>query len=109
VVIPGASLSLEAQQLAIYVNQILGALDKTVDYAALPEDEASSLDELAGAIRSGEIESLLIMGGNPVYDAPADLDWKALQKSVPEVIRYGYYFDETSLEARNQYCRHALP
>jgi molybdopterin-containing oxidoreductase family iron-sulfur binding subunit len=98
-VVPGAGLSLEAQQLAIYVNQLIGALGTTVDYAALPEDAAGSLQDLAASIRSGEIESLLIMGGNPVYDAPADLDWKSLQKSVPEVIRYGYYFDETSLEA----------
>ncbi|NDV60886.1 TAT-variant-translocated molybdopterin oxidoreductase [Puniceicoccales bacterium CK1056] len=99
VVVPGTHLSVEAQQLAIYANQLLGALDKTVSFLELPEDSSLSLSELAGQIKSGSIESLLVMGGNPVYDAPADLDWKALQKSVPEVIRFGYYFDETSLEA----------
>jgi molybdopterin-containing oxidoreductase family iron-sulfur binding subunit len=99
VVVAGAHLGMEAQMLAIYLNQLIGAPDKTVRYAELPEAPAPGLVELAEQIRSGAIESLLILGGNPVYDAPADLDWAALQKSVPEVIRYGYYFDETSLEA----------
>ena len=99
VVLAGSHLGLEAQQLAIYLNTLLGAPGTTVDYAELPEDKATSLVELAEKIGSGAIESLVIIGGNPVYDAPADLNWKALQKSVPEVIRHGYYFDETSLEA----------
>ncbi|MEX0326618.1 MAG: TAT-variant-translocated molybdopterin oxidoreductase [Puniceicoccaceae bacterium] len=99
VVVPGSHLSVEAQQLAIYANQLIAANGKTVEYAELPKDASSSLGELATAIQEGKIESLLVLGGNPVYDAPADLDWKALQKSVPEVIRHGYYFDETSMEA----------
>jgi molybdopterin-containing oxidoreductase family iron-sulfur binding subunit len=98
VVVPGSHLSVEAQQLAIFANQLIGAANKTVKYGELPEDASKSISELAGAIREGSIESLVLLGGNPVYDAPADLDWKRLQKSVPEVIRYGYYFDETSLE-----------
>jgi molybdopterin-containing oxidoreductase family iron-sulfur binding subunit len=96
VIVPGSHLPVEAQQLAIYANQLVKG---TVEYAELPEDASGTITELAAAIREGAIESLVVLGGNPVYDAPADLDWKALQKSVPEVIRYGYYFDETSLEA----------
>ena len=42
------------------------------------------------------------MGGNPAYDAPADLDLPALIKSVPEVVRYSYYVDETSQLADTQ-------
>ena len=55
---------------------------------------------LAAAIRKGEVKTLVILGGNPVYNAPADLDWAALQKSVPQVVRFGYYDDETSELAR---------
>ena len=98
-VIPGNHLSLEAQQLAIYLNQLLGAVDKTVAYAEVPEDASATIGELAEKIRSGAIESLLVFGGNPVYNAPADLDWRALQRSVSEVVRFGYYFDETSVES----------
>ena len=98
-VMAGSHLPLEAQQLAIYVNHLLGGLGTTVTYVSLPEDASLAITQLVEAIRTGSIESLLIIGGNPVYDAPADLDWVSVQKSVPEVIRYGYYFDETSLEA----------
>ena len=99
VVTAGSHLSVEAQQLAIFVNQLIGGVDHTVSYAKLPEDTSSEITGLASAIETGSVESLIILGGNPVYDAPADLDWKKLQKSVSEVIRFGYYFDETSLEA----------
>ena len=99
VVIPGSQLPVEAHQLAIFVNQMIGATGHAVSFAELPEDRSATLPQLADAIRTGTVESLVILGGNPVYDAPADLDWKQLQKSVPEVIRLGYYFDETSLES----------
>lgn len=98
-VLAGAHLSEEAHYLAIYVNALLGAEGSTVEYAELPADSSHSLTELASKIESGAIESLVILGGNPAYDAPADLNWTALQKKVPEVIRHGYYFDETSLDA----------
>lgn len=99
VVMAGAHLPEEAHYLSLYVNELLGANGSTLEYAKLPRDIASGIGELADKIESGAIESLLVLGGNPCYDAPADLDWARLQKSVPEVIRHGYYFDETSLEA----------
>ncbi|MGA1205568.1 MAG: TAT-variant-translocated molybdopterin oxidoreductase [Opitutales bacterium] len=99
VVVAGSHLPVEAQQLAIYLNQLIQAIGPTVEYVQLPDDASTSITELAQAIGSGTVESLIVLGGNPVYNAPADLDWKTLQKSVPEVIRFGYYFDETGLES----------
>jgi Fe-S-cluster-containing dehydrogenase component len=99
VVIGGSHLPVEAHQLVIFINQMLKATDQTVSYANLPEDTSIDLSELAKAISTGAVESLVILGGNPVYNAPADMDWKSLQKSIPEVIRFGYYYDETSLES----------
>ena len=32
-----------------------------------------------GAIKSGSVKTLVILGGNPVYNAPADLDWLSRQ------------------------------
>ena len=46
--------------------------------------------------RTKKVSALIILGGNPVYDAPADLDWAKLQGSVPNVIRLGHMEDETS-------------
>lgn len=99
VVVTGSHLPLEAQQLGIYLNELLEANGQTVLYRELPGESQLEISALAEEMASGTVESLLILGGNPVYDAPADLNWRSLQKKVPQVIRYGYYFDETSLEA----------
>ena len=33
-------------------------------------------------MNAGKVEALLILGGNPVYTAPADLDFKGALKKV---------------------------
>ena len=58
--------------------------------------DGAPIAELATAMKGGSVKTLVILGGNPAYNAPADLDWAAAQKSVSEVIRFGYYVDETS-------------
>jgi len=98
-VVAGSHLSVEVQQLVMLVNEVLGATGKTVEYVELPSAPATSLAALARRIENGEVETLVILGGNPVYDAPADLKFKALLGKVKQVVRYGYYFDETALEA----------
>ena len=38
-----------------------------------PVDQVQSIRELAAAMAAGQVDTLLIIGGNPVYTAPADL------------------------------------
>ena len=97
-VLAGSHLPVEAHQLVIFLNDILKGTHKTVSYAVLPEGTPVGIRELASSITAGEVDTLLVLGGNPVYNAPADLNWKQLQKSVPDVIRFGYYYDETAIE-----------
>ena len=70
-------------------------LGATVDFVSAPAIGAT-IGDLATAIGAGSVQTLVILGGNPAYNAPVDLDWPALQRKVPEVIRWGYYVDETS-------------
>lgn len=91
-----ASLPEEMHVLAMALNTHLGANGKTISYTEVPVTDAQSIDILAEAVKGKKVETLVIMGGNPAYNAPAKLDWANLKSSVPEVIRYGYYFDETS-------------
>ncbi len=98
-VVAGAHLPAEVHVLVYQINAALGNVGKTVDFVAIQPADASSIEALAAAIKAGSVKTLVVLGGNPVYNAPADLGWAALQKSVPEVIRYGYYVDETSLAA----------
>lgn len=96
VVIAGADQPVEVHQLAYFANNLLSAHGETVDYLESPEKVGISLQDLAEAIDGGRVETLLILGGNPVYNAPGDIGWSDLQGNVGEVIRFGYYEDETS-------------
>jgi anaerobic selenocysteine-containing dehydrogenase len=51
--------------------------------------------ELAESLNKGEVDTLVITGANPVYNAPADLNWAATQRKAKTVVRLGYYEDET--------------
>ena len=98
-VVCGSHLPVEVHQLVFFINDLIGANGRTVAYLELPEREAATISDLASEIEKGRVETLIIIGGNPAYNAPADLNWGKLQSSVKEVIRYGYHVDETSLLA----------
>src|SRR5262249_48163765 len=54
--------------------------------------------ELAADIQAGKVDLLVIIGGNPAYDAPADLNFAELLKSnkVPLRVHHGLYNNETA-------------
>jgi molybdopterin-containing oxidoreductase family iron-sulfur binding subunit len=95
-VMAGAHLPEAAHAIALLVNEALGSLGRTVALVAVDAPEAAGIGDVAAAIAAGQVETLVILGGNPCYDAPAELDWPALQARVPEVIRLGLHEDETS-------------
>jgi len=88
--------------LAHAINNHLGNIGTTVFYSdtvdANPINQMSSIKELAGDIQSGKVDLLIILGGNPVYDAPADLNFAELIKSnkVPLRVHHGLYHNETA-------------
>ena len=83
-------------QLVAAMNVLLGNVGNTVSFVADEQPDYLSLESLKASCDAGEVETLIILDGNPVYDAPADLDWKATQRKAQNVIRLGYYVDETS-------------
>ncbi|MGH9810882.1 MAG: hypothetical protein ACRD9W_27150, partial [Terriglobia bacterium] len=91
----------EVHALAHTMNQALGNAGKTVAYIdsldANPVDQVESLKELVGDMNGGKVDTLLILGGNPVYTAPADLDFGGAMKKVKLRAHLGAYDDETSL------------
>ena len=81
------------------LNESLGNTGKTVSYfetkdATLPS--VSSLAALVSAMKGGTVQTLVVLGGNPVFDAPADLDFAAAMAKVPHSITLGHSIDETS-------------
>ncbi|HWZ95465.1 MAG TPA: TAT-variant-translocated molybdopterin oxidoreductase [Opitutaceae bacterium] len=95
-VVAGAHQPAIVHVLAYAINAALGNIGETVDFVAVEPSGAATLADLAPAITAGQVKTLVILGGNPAYNAPADLEFATLLKNVPEVIRYGGYVDETS-------------
>ncbi len=96
-VLAGQRQPLAVHLLAHALNAALGNVGKTVVFLDAPEATAGTLAELAQALNAGEVETLVILGGNPVYDAPADLNWAQTRRKAKTVVRLGYYDnDETA-------------
>ncbi|MFZ0980927.1 MAG: TAT-variant-translocated molybdopterin oxidoreductase [Candidatus Acidiferrales bacterium] len=86
--------------LAHALNASLGNVGKTVTYIESievnPVNQLASLEDLVNDLNAGKVELLVVLGGNPVYDAPADLNFAtALQKATTRV-HSGLYNDETA-------------
>jgi len=83
--------------LAHALNQQLGNVGRTVSYTAPAEYTApTSLGDLAKAMQSGMVDMLVVLGCNPVYTAPADLDFAASMSRVPFRVHLGFYQEETA-------------
>src|SRR5213079_1262138 len=57
------------------------------------------LPELVSEMQSGEVELLVILGGNPVYDAPVDLNFGDALEKVKLRIHHSVHFNETSRQS----------
>ncbi len=94
-VLVGHRQPLSVHLIANAINAALGNVGKTVEYHPAPDFKQGRLPDLAQALDAGQVETLVVLGGNPAYTAPADLDWPKLQRKARTVVRLGYYEDET--------------
>ena len=82
------------------INASLGNVGTTLYYTepveAEPTNNLDSLRDLCADMNAGKVDLLLILGGNPVYDAPHDFDFTSKLKRVHTSIHLSPYFDETS-------------
>ena len=101
-IIAGDHLPPAVHSIAHNLNQILGNTGKTVFYSepvdANPVNQIESIKELVGDINAGKVDLLIILGGNPAYDAPADLDFAGVLKGdkAPLRVHLGLYNNETA-------------
>jgi molybdopterin-containing oxidoreductase family iron-sulfur binding subunit len=102
VVIAGDHQAPNVHALAHAVNAKLGNVGKTVFYTdpvdANPVNQTESIKDLVADMSGGKVDLLIILGGNPAYDAPADLNFADLLKSnkVPLCLHLGPYQNETA-------------
>jgi MoCo/4Fe-4S cofactor protein with predicted Tat translocation signal len=99
-VIAGDGQPAVVHAIAHAMNQALGNVGRTVVYTdpveARPVDQMQSLRDLVADMNAGVVEVLVIMGGNPVYTAPVDLNLADALSNVPLRVHLSLYDDETS-------------
>ena len=107
-VIPGEHQPAEIHALAHAINAALGNVGHTIYYTdpveATPVNQLESLRSLCDDMAAGTVDTLLIVGGNPVYDAPHDFDFATKLKKVRNAIHLSSHFDETA-----EYCQWHIP
>jgi molybdopterin-containing oxidoreductase family iron-sulfur binding subunit len=96
IVLVGEQQPAWVQALGFALNDALGNLGTTIMGLNSGGMPAASIQDLATAISSGSVKTLFVLGGNPAYNAPADLAFADLLKKVPDVFRWSLFEDETS-------------
>ena len=110
IVIAGEGQPPIVHALAHAMNNALGNVGKTVFYTDPLEinsvDQRQSLYELVSDLDAGRVEILVIIGGNPVYNAPADLKFtfERMEKAKKLRVHLSEYRDETS-----EFCHWHVP
>jgi molybdopterin-containing oxidoreductase family iron-sulfur binding subunit len=110
VVLAGDGQPPAVHALAHAMNQALGNVGKTVihtrpvearpadaDAAARSHIGMTELGKLVQDMRERRVEMLVILGGNPVYTAPADFDFADALTRVALRVHLGLYQDETAV------------
>lgn len=107
-IIPGEFTPPPVHALAHAMNEKLGNIGKSViiseSVASRPAIQTDALKKLVNDMRAGSVDVLIILGGNPVYNAPADLGFKSALGSVAFRAHLSLYENETSA-----YCQWNIP
>ena len=100
VVVAGDHQPAVVHAMARAINDALGNTNATVIYtkpiAESPADGTTSLVTLVQDMQAGKVDVLVILGGNPVFNAPADLKFTDALGKVGQRIHVGLYHDETA-------------
>ena len=109
VVIPGLYQDASVAALAVAINDALGNYGKTywltpgpVDLVTsyeegrfIPIQQVAALQALVADLNAGKVDWLVILNANPIYSAPADLDFAAAFDKAKIVAHLGSHVDET--------------
>lgn len=100
VVVPGRFQPAIVHRLAHTLNTALGAVGRTMWFGdpvrISARGDIGTLPQLASALHAGKVELLVVLGTNPVYDAPGDIEFGAAMEKATLRIHHGMHFDETA-------------
>ncbi|MFC1729473.1 TAT-variant-translocated molybdopterin oxidoreductase [candidate division KSB1 bacterium] len=102
IVIAGRRQSAGVHALVYAINSALGNIGNTIEMRDVSETslpDRGAFADLMSDLNSSSVETLVILGCNPVYNAPADAEFARNMTRVNTVIHFGLYEDETGREA----------
>ena len=94
-IIAGEHLPQSVHAIVIAINEALSA---PINYIEVSDAE-SGIAEAVARLNEGDVKTLVILGGNPVYNAPVDFDWATAQAKAEESIYFGTDKNETAKAA----------
>jgi len=104
-VVVGSGHPPEVHALVHRINFVLGniatsgSVGSPLQFRETGDTLAGGVDELASLVadmEGGKVGTLLMLGGNPAYDAPADIGFESALSKVPSSFHVGLYVDETA-------------
>ena len=103
-VLPGLYQDPSVAALAMAINNALGNVGKTVTVSSepaipIPSDQLGDFKALVADLNAGKVDWLVILNANPIYDAPADLDFADAFNKANIVAHLGSHYDETGHQA----------
>jgi len=100
VIVAGARQPARVHALVHALNAALGNAGHTIQYYPVAEpleaDPAASIKQLASDMEKSLVGTLVILGGNPVYDAPADLKFGERVRALASSLHLSTHVNETS-------------
>jgi MoCo/4Fe-4S cofactor protein with predicted Tat translocation signal len=100
-VVAGPRQDVHTHLMALQLNELLGNIGETVWFSKTNRRPCvPALRELTGEMGQGQVSTLVILGGNPVFNAPADLQFEANLKKVATSIHLGTHVDETAIASK---------
>lgn len=99
-VVAGDGQPAEVHALVHAINTNLQGVGRCVSYiepvAIRPEPLTDSMRQLVDDLNHGEVETLLILGGNPVYNGAGEASFAEALANAKLRVHWSEYFDETS-------------
>ena len=99
-VLAGRRQPVAVQALSFAINSTLGAVGKTLEVRKSTQAPSLGIAALADILKKGQTTALFVLGGNPVFNAPADVRWPEAQAAVKNVIHLGMELNETASKSK---------
>ena len=84
----------EVHLAAMAMNELLGNVGSTLLLQKANPSGNGTIADLK--LRFNDGDNLVVLGGDPAYNAPTDIEWAKLASRAGRVIRQGYYIDQTA-------------